>query len=95
MMLLEKSQWWSYEREWRMFAQPHAANFRGKDQRGLPLYLFDLPSDCVREIIFGHQVGREDRARLVNLTREKYAQAQLYEARLNSTLYDLDIVRLR
>jgi hypothetical protein len=91
LMLLVKSQWWSYEKEWRMFAQPRAANYRGQDSKGLPMYLFDLPSDCVKEIIFGHKVSHEDKKRLRGLARSRYPHVQLFEARPNNALFDLDI----
>lgn len=95
MILLVKSLRWSYEKEWRMFAKPHVANFRGRDQKGLPLYLHDLPPDSVREIIFGHNVSREDRRGLTKLAHSKYPHLRFFEARLNPREFDLDIIPLQ
>jgi hypothetical protein len=94
-ILLLKSRCWEYEQERRMFAKPSAANDRGRDGQGLPMYLFDLPSECVTEIIFGHKVSREDRRRVGDLVKSTYQRAALSETRPNSSRFDIDITPLK
>lgn len=94
-VFLTKSEQWSYEEEVRMFAQPKAAKLVRKDNRGFDLYLFDLPPEIFAEIIFGHWMPQDKRTEIVAIVQAKYPQIELYEAKLNETDFDLDIVRYR
>jgi hypothetical protein len=88
-VFLTKSEQWSYEEELRMFAKPKAAN--SKDDRGFDIYLFDLPSDILTEIILGHWMSQPEKDEIATLAKEKYPQIEVYEARLNETNFDLDV----
>lgn len=92
-VFLAKSEQWSYEEELRMFAKPKTANLVEKDDRGFELYLFDLPPEVFAEIIFGHWMLQDQKREIAVIAKEKYPQIELWEAKLNETKFDLDIVR--
>ena len=73
-----------------MFAKPKAANSR--DDRGFDIFLFDLPPDILTEIIFGHWMSQPEKDEIATLAKEKYPQIEVYEARLNETDFQLDVV---
>ncbi len=76
----------------RMFAQPKAANLVEKDNRGFELYLIDLPAEVFAEIIFGHWMSQDKKGEIAMIAKEKYPQVQLYEAKINETDFDLDLL---
>jgi hypothetical protein len=91
-VFLTKGDQWSYEEELRMFAKPKAANSVQRDDGGFEIYLFDLEPDIFTEIILGHWMSQREKDEIAALAKEKYPQIEVYEARLNETDYDLDIV---
>lgn len=91
-ILLIKSEHWSYEEELRMFAKPNAADVVLKGNDGLPIYLFKFPPECIREIIFGRLMKRRLMRKISDIAKRLYPNAELFEARLNETSFDLDVI---
>jgi hypothetical protein len=92
MLFLTKSSHWAYEEELRMFAQPRAAAKVIEDVNRLPIYLVEFPRECIREVIFGHLMSKLLKERIAQLVQEQYGNAMLFQATLNDTDFDLDIV---
>lgn len=91
MLFLTKSGHWAYEEELRMFARPKVADVVLQDNNGLNIYLYKFPPECVREIIFGCLMEQSLKERITNAVRERYPNAELFQAALNETGFDLDI----
>ena len=91
-VFLTKSEHWSYEEELRMFAQPQAADAVRKAADGLDIYLFNFPPECLREIIFGCQMSATNKEEIAAAAKNRYSRVELYEARLNETDFELDVV---
>jgi hypothetical protein len=56
---------------------------------------FDVPPEVFAEIIFGHWMPQDKRAEILAIVQDKYPQIELYEAKLNETDFNLDILRYR
>lgn len=91
MLFLTKSGHWAYEEELRMFAQPKVADVMLQGNDGFNIYLYKFPPECVREIIFGCLMEQPIKERISNLVNERYPNAELFQAALNETDFDLDI----
>jgi hypothetical protein len=89
--ILTKSNRWAYEKELRMFASPDAADVRNPGLDGHELYLFSFPAESVREVILGYGMPRKAREALVEIVRDRYGNAKLYQAALSESGYGLDI----
>jgi hypothetical protein len=92
MLFLTKSDHWAYEEELRMFARPEVADNVIKVKDDFDIYLFKFPPECVREIIFGCLMEQSQKERISELVKEHYANAELFQADLNETDFDLDVV---
>jgi hypothetical protein len=94
-ILLTKSEHWSYEEELRMFAQPKAADVVLKGNDGMKIYLFKFPSECLREIIFGHIMQQPLKQKISDIAERLYPNVELFKTRLNETNFDLDVIPYR
>jgi len=90
MVFLTKSDQWSYEKELRMFAKPNRSVER--DNHGFEIYLFELPPEIFTEIIFGRWMSQREKDEIASLANKKFPKIEVYEARLNETGFDLDVV---
>lgn len=91
-ILLTKSVHWSYEEELRMFAKKGAAvNTSHRDNHGHRVLLYELPLECVKEIIFGYQVNPKLKRRAIDVVKAQLPWVDLFDAKLSPTLFDLDI----
>jgi hypothetical protein len=95
LVFLTKSEHWAYEEELRMFAQPRTANGVETDSRGFNIYLFDLTTDIVVEIIFGLLMSPNIKHEIAAIVENRYPDIELYETTLNETDFDLDILPYR
>jgi len=94
-MFLRKSSDWTYEAEVRMFARSTAADRVATDSEGHPLYLFNFPSESLKEVIFGVLADDDLRLRVTELVRTKYPQVRLFQAMLNETDFNLEMVEFQ
>ena len=83
---------WKYEEEWRICASTQFA-IPPDPTNDEKMYLFEFPPDCLKELIFGFRMTKENRSKIVQIVAPKYPDIELYEAILNETSFDLDIVR--
>jgi hypothetical protein len=91
-ILTTKSIHWSYEEELRMFAKPEAAvDRKRRDARGQRILLYDLPADCIKEIIFGYHMSSEHRRGVIRILEERYSGVEVYESQLSHRMFDLEI----
>ncbi len=88
---LRKSEDWSYEEELRMFARARGAARVIKDQ-GMPIYLFPFPKDCLAEVVFGIFTEEHIQGAIIELLRHSYPNVNVFQASLNETSFDLDII---
>lgn len=87
-----KSEHWSYEEELRMLAHVSVADKVLKGTDGFDIYLYELPGESLREIIMGYLMPKPLKKNISQIAGRKYPHAQLFEARLNDSEFDLDIV---
>lgn len=93
-LLLTKSIDWKYEHEFRMFANSKACRATGKnDDKGLEIYVFEFPVDCVRYIILGFNMEAKRKSRMIELVKLKFPFANVFEARPSKTRFAVDIDR--
>lgn len=90
-VFLTKGEHWAYEEELRMFAQPEAADLVLKGDDGFDIYLFKFPQECLKEIIFGHQMQPVLKQKVSDIVERQYSHVELFETRLNDNDFDLDI----
>ncbi len=91
LLFYTKSEDWKYEQELRMVANPQIAD-RHDRTGGQDVYLYRFPVECLRQVIFGIGMPRDQRLRIAQLVRNKYEGVQLFEAALSQEKFDLDIV---
>jgi len=89
-IVLRKSVDWAYEREWRMLVKPQACRSLGKVGYHECLVL-DWPAELLTEIILGPMMSLGNKARIMEISRTRYPHAELFEAKLSPTKYNLDI----
>jgi Protein of unknown function (DUF2971) len=92
LVFLTKGKDWAYEEELRMFAKPAAADVVDRDVRGFEMYLVKMPPDAFTEIILGQQMSQRDKEELAIVAKINLPNIELYEAKLNDTRFDLDVV---
>jgi len=91
-MFLRKSSDWIYEGEVRMFARSTAADKVDIAPDGQPLYLFNYPSECLKEVIFGVLANDDFRLNVMKIVRVKHPHVRLFQAMLNETDFNLEMV---
>lgn len=91
-LVTRKSIEWAYEEELRMFARASAATATVQDLRGFPVYLFDFPPNCLKEIIFGFHVSPDVKARVLAIVNNLLPHVNIFQAKLNSRHFELDVV---
>ena len=79
-VLLVKGSQWEHEKEWRIIKPLYEGKKKESDS---DVYLFDFPSDIVREIILGCKMPGKKKDELVSLVRSRFDKVQIYEARLD------------
>jgi hypothetical protein len=92
-MLLTKGKVWEYEIEWRAFRPLNQAATR-KDTLPYPIYLFDLPVECIRSIIFGARMTIETRESVRFLIGKTpgWSHIQVLQAVIDEKVYALHAV---
>jgi Protein of unknown function (DUF2971) len=81
-LFLDKSEDWAYEKEWRMFRELNGNEQTNiTDEKGLPVYLFDLPVECITGIIWGQDSSEDDKSCIESLKRDGilHNNIQLYD----------------
>jgi hypothetical protein len=91
-MFLRKSSDWIYEEEIRMFARSSVASNVDIAPNGEQLFLFDYPKECLKQLIFGVLADDDFRNKVLQIVREKYPHIRLFQAMLNETDFDLEMV---
>jgi hypothetical protein len=57
---------------------------------GVPIYLFEFPVACVREIIIGQNADASLAARAAALATANYGNARVLQARTSETRFELE-----
>jgi hypothetical protein len=89
---LRKSNDWAYEEEVRMFARSTAASNTDAEPNGVPIYLFDYPSECFKQVIFGVLADDEFKLKVIKLVKEKHPHVRFFQPMLNEINFDLEII---
>jgi hypothetical protein len=92
LLFYTKSEDWKYEQELRMVANPQIADRHVRTTEGQDIYLYQFPLECLKQVIFGIRMPRDQRQSIQQLVREKYQGVQFFEAALSQEKFDLDIV---
>lgn len=88
-----KSKDWSYENEFRILRYlENAIKTGSKDQNAFDIYLFDLPENCIRSVILGCRIRRDDEKTIKEiLNQSRYSNIKLKRAKTNAKSFKLDI----
>jgi len=78
-----KSKHWEYEDEYRVIRKPDGLQSSGVDANEFPTYLFDMPSDVIKEIILGYRIKSELKSEIERIKKEKFPRAVLKNASLS------------
>lgn len=89
-ILMTKGKVWEYEREWRAFRPLNQAADK-KDAQPYPVYLFNLPPNCVQSVLLGARMPIERREILIEAVRNdsEYSHVKLVEATIDEGKYAL------
>ena len=66
-----KAACWGYENEWRVIKYlPHAQEVKD-GPNGIPVHLFEVPPDAIKEVVFGFRMSPDARATVENSLAER------------------------
>jgi len=99
-VFIEKFIWaknsdWEYEQEWRM-----VYTLKGKQnlitEISPSIYLFPLPMESIKGIIFGCKMSNENKTRLISLLNShlKYKQIHIYQAMEDEKKFKINIRKI-
>jgi hypothetical protein len=94
-VFLRKSTDWAYEQELRMFMPARNASEQHQDPHGVPIYLLKFPGESLAQIVFGLFVQKDVKDETIELLNEFYPHVEVFQAAMNDTNFDLDIVPIR
>lgn len=90
-LLFTKSPHWGYERELRMLHNVKDADDDNHlDPNGNKVYLFNFPAESVKEVILGCQMPVSLIKEITNLIKERYQDAEVYQAVMSKTEFNLE-----
>jgi hypothetical protein len=91
-----KSEHWNYEKEWRMVellanceniihSEPHK------------IYLFPIPKNCIKKLIFGCRISYETKQKLINIISNDadYSHIKVQQAEMDEQEYKLNFKQFR
>lgn len=81
---------WSYENEWRMIKKLEMAD-QVIEVSGKKIHLFEVPSDAIKEVIFGTKVTPEKRAEVEDKLRHRCSHIVFKQARFDAKKNELII----
>ncbi len=90
-----KSEEWAYECEWRMLLPLKDADEVVSDG-GASIYLFEYPSTCLNEVIFGYNTSDETRSAILSYIFEEnqYSHVKVSRIELDNQKSKLNIVEI-
>jgi hypothetical protein len=92
-ILMTKGKPWEYEHEWRAF-RPLNQAAQKLEAQPYPIYLFELPTECIRSVIFGARMTNQTREKFFNLMdgHPAYAHLELFQTVIDKKKYVLHFV---
>jgi len=94
-LFLVKSDDWSYEKEWRMFAPLENADRELSLDDGITISLFKFPLSCVRSVTIGSRAATNIRDRIKALaSSSKDHEITVYQAAPSKSHFMLDFEKL-
>ncbi|MDB6021619.1 MAG: hypothetical protein JWQ04_1476 [Pedosphaera sp.] len=92
-ILMTKGKPWEYEREWRSL-RPFNQAAQKLETQPYPVYLFDLPAECIRSVIFGARMANEVREGILKsiFVNPAYAHLELFQTIIDTKKYALHFV---
>jgi hypothetical protein len=94
-VLLIKGDEWSYEQEWRIFRALQDAD-KVYPNEPFPICLFSFPPSCLKEVILGSRMTKENREMIRRCLRrsEKLHHARLFQASPDEKEFKINIVEM-
>lgn len=92
-VLLIKSREWEYEEEWRIIRPLREAD-EVRDFKPYSIYLFNFPTDTIREVILGCKMSGDKKNELIGLIKLKFDDVSIYQAELNVQDYNIGLSRV-
>ncbi|WP_243384113.1 DUF2971 domain-containing protein [Geothrix alkalitolerans] len=95
-VLCQKPLDWAYEEEVRIFRNfSDVAVPPNMDKSGYPIYLVDIPDDCIKKIFIGAHASPNFKNRIIKQVFNKIPKAQILEMKMSDSKYQLECHRLR
>lgn len=90
--LWNKGDSWEYEQEWRMIDTLEACQ-KKISKGGEDVYLFSLPLDCIKGVIFGCSMSEENKRGFINLLQsdKKYSHINIRQAIIDEKDFRINI----
>ncbi len=90
--LWNKGDSWEYEQEWRMIDTLDACQ-KKISKGGEDVYLFSLPLDCIKGVIFGYSMSEENKRGFINLLQsdKKYSHINIKQAIMDEKDFRINI----
>jgi hypothetical protein len=82
---------WAYEKELRMVRHPQEADCVPGKPNGWDICLFRFPLEAVREVIVNDRMTEDNRAKIVELCKSEYRDAQVLRASLAPEQFAVDV----
>ncbi len=79
-LFFTKGSYWKYEREVRILANPNSADAVFPGPNGQDICLFNFPTECIKEVIFGFRMPEPDQRHIFEIVHSKYPRATIGKA---------------
>ena len=89
-MYFTKSDYWSYEREWRLLKKTEAADL---SLNGGEVCLYNISSDIIESVYIGANCSKELEEKIVASVRACKGRIQVFKMVLNESNFDIDYIR--
>ncbi|WP_432745900.1 DUF2971 domain-containing protein [Methylobacter sp. G7] len=91
-ILCEKSINWAYEEEVRIFRsfKKDTRICSGNDEAGYPIYLFELPKECIKSVYIGANAQPDLKNEILSSIKYHDLCADIYEIVMSKTCYEIE-----
>lgn len=95
-MYFTKSHEWEYEQEWRVFRNVQEADHFIELEGDLPICLFNVPKDSVRQVIIGCRAPEEFQDSIIEImkTTPEFATTEVLNAAIDDAEFKLNFGRI-
>ena len=91
-ILITKNIEWEYEKEYRLIRKLDEAAAMGYPISKPPIFLFKIPCECIKSVIFGIDCSQETKSEIINLicSKDLSKRIKLYQALMDHKTYNVN-----